>query len=165
MLELPLSLARWDEVLARQCLAENQDAQALCLRDGCFPPLPMGRRSELCLPLGLCRGRSSARGLFQFSHWKGSQPGPFCMVSKVVASAACTSTGACGGAKKYGAKKGSSHGVAGFSCPEIAVGYSAELWICLCIFLVCTSVAPGPWTSCSSSAPVTFPSVHSWRSK
>lgn len=145
MLELPLSPTQWDEVLAGQCLAENQDTQALFLRDGCFPPLPMQKKSELCLPLGLCRGRSSAHGFFQFSQWKGSQPSPFYRVSTAVASAACTGAGACGGAKKYGAKKGSSHGAAGFSCPEIAEGYSTELWICLCILLLCTSIAPGPW--------------------
>lgn len=91
----------------------------------------------------LCRGRSCARSLFQFSHWKGSWPGPFCWVSKVAASAACAGAGVCGGAKKYEAKKGSSRGVGGFSCLEIAVGYSAELGTCPGILLACTSIARG----------------------
>lgn len=106
------------------------------------------------------RGRSSACCHFQFSHWKGSQRGPWCRVSKVVASAAGTGVGACGGAKEYGGKEGSSCGVAGFSCPKIAVGYSAELRTCLRILLACTSIASAPRTLLSSSTAVAFPSAY-----
>lgn len=57
MLELSLSLARWDEVLAGQCLAENQGTQALSLRDGCFPHM----EEERAVPFPRAtRGRSSA---------------------------------------------------------------------------------------------------------